>query len=123
MPINKKYPLTELLNVARTYSKRQKKPITFEYILFHGINDSHNHAKQLLKMLHGIRCKVNLIAYNIAYNTVSQHYRRPDEDHIDRFAEWIRPLCAPVTLRLSRGDDIRGACGQLVVQGQPSSLV
>ena len=62
-------------------------------------------------MLRGIPCKVNLIAYN----PTDDRYKRPREERIHAFAESIRSLCAPVTLRLSRGDDIDAACGQLAV--------
>ena len=110
MPINRKYPLTDLLRAARKYTRRRRKRLTFEYVLLKGINDTPADAQRLLHLLDGIPCKVNLIGYNQARGT----YKRPDEEHILGFAESIRSLCAPVTLRLSRGDDIDGACGQLM---------
>ncbi len=111
MPINLKYPLHELLRTARIYTKKIKKRITFEYVLLKGINDTQADAHRLLGLLNGIPCKVNLIAYNPTGN----RFKAPDEDTIKHFAEAIRPLCAPVTTRLSKGDDIHAACGQLAV--------
>ena len=117
MPINKKYPLKDLINAAKEYTRRRKKRLTFEYVLIKNINDTPEDAQRLLKRLKGIPCKVNLIAYN----TTSDKYTRPDDVHIQAFAESIRPLCAPVTLRLSRGNDIEGACGQLAVTNPKTS--
>jgi len=109
MPINRKYPIKMLLNAAKIYTKKSKKRITFEYVLLRGVNDSMEDANRLLSLLKKIPCKVNLIAYN----STQSDYSRPENVHIEAFAETIRPLCAPVTLRLSKGDDINGACGQL----------
>jgi 23S rRNA (adenine2503-C2)-methyltransferase len=110
MPVNKKYPIESLLRAARAYTTTLKKRISFEYVLIEGINDSPEDASRLLQLLHDIPCKVNLIQYNPA----RRHLARPENRRIMQFADLIRPLCAPVTLRLSRGDDIRAACGQLV---------
>ena len=109
MPINKKYPIESVLRAARQYTRTSRKRITFEYVLLKGINDTSEDAQRLLRLLKGIPCKVNLTAYN----AVSHRYARPSDTHIHAFAESIRPLSAPVTLRLSRGDDIQAACGQL----------
>jgi len=110
MPVNRKYALKDLLQAVREYTQTSRKRITFEYVLLDGINDSPKDAQRLISLLQGIPCKVNLIAYN----ATSSQFRRPPDDRIAAFAEAISPLCAPVTLRLSRGDDINGACGQLV---------
>ncbi len=109
MPINKKYPLSDLLRAVREYTGKSKKRVTFEYVLLKGVNDTDDDARRLLKLLKQIPCKVNLIAYN----PTSDQYQTPDEKRIETFAGIIRPLCAPVTLRLSKGDDIDAACGQL----------
>jgi 23S rRNA (adenine2503-C2)-methyltransferase len=111
MPINKKYPLPDLIRAVADYARNNKKRVTFEYVLLKGINDTEEDARRLLKLLSPISCKVNLIAYN----PTSDKYQTPDETWIETFANLIRPLCAPVTLRLSKGDDIRAACGQLAV--------
>ena len=109
MPIAKKYPLRDLLDMAREYTRVSKKRLTFEYVLIRGVNDSPEDAKRLIRILKNIPCKVNLIAYN----PTTDKYLRPDNQRIQKFASSIRDICSPVTLRLSRGDDIQGACGQL----------
>lgn len=114
MPINKSYPLRDLLHVARDYTKKSKKRLTFEYVLIKDVNDSLEDAKRLIRILHNIPCKVNLIAYNQTHN----RFVRPEEEQIQAFAVSIRKICSPITLRLSRGDDIQGACGQLSVTGR-----
>ena len=119
MPINKTYPIHQLLKVAREYTKKRRKRLTFEYVLLKGVNDTPEDGRRLLQLLKGIPSKVNLIAYNATTNG----YTRPDEEGLRAFAESIRPLCAPVTLRLSRGSDIDGACGQLAVQNPKISKV
>ncbi|MBN1893565.1 23S rRNA (adenine(2503)-C2)-methyltransferase, partial [bacterium] len=111
MPVNDRYPISDLLAAVRVYAKSNRQRVTFEYVLISGINDSDEDAVKLLGLLSGIRCKVNLIAYN----PTSDRFARPEEGRIKRFAEIIQPLAAPITVRLSRGDDIRGACGQLAV--------
>lgn len=112
MPINKKYPIDELLKAAKEYTKQMKKRLTFEYVLLKDVNDTALDAKRLLRLLSPIPCKVNLIAYNGSCG----QFERPDDSRIQAFAESIREMCAPVTLRLSKGDDIDGACGQLVTK-------
>jgi 23S rRNA (adenine2503-C2)-methyltransferase len=111
MPISKKYPLRDLLNIAKEYTKRSKKRLTFEYVLMKDVNDSPEDARRLIRILRNIPCKVNLIAYNPTNN----RFARPDDERIQAFASSIRKICSPITLRLSRGDDIQGACGQLFV--------
>lgn len=119
MPINKKYPLKDLLAVARQYARSTRKRLTFEYVLLEGINDTPDDAKRLLKLLKKIPCKINLIAYN----PTGRKFSRPREERIQAFAESIRPLLAPVTLRLSRGDDINSACGQLATKVKASKKI
>jgi 23S rRNA (adenine2503-C2)-methyltransferase len=109
MPVSRKYPLEELMDAVRYYSRRSKRRITFEYVLIRGINDSQEDARRLKNLVRNIPCKINLIAYN---NTGGV-YQSPPEDRIERFAESLRTLRAPVTRRLSQGGDIQGACGQL----------
>ena len=117
MPVNVKYPLQDLLNAVQAYAINNQKRITFEYVLLRGVNDSPEDAKRLLKLVKNIRCKVNLIAYNPVPG--NDPFERPAKEQILRFHETLSPLCAPITLRLSKGDDIRGACGQLA--GKPRS--
>jgi len=110
MPINKKYPLAELLAASRAYTQNSKSRLTIEYVLIDGVNDAPEDAHRLMKLLRGIPCKINLIAYNPTGNT----FKRPTQARIDAFSDIICPLLsAPVTVRRSKGDDIDGACGQL----------
>jgi len=119
MPVNLKYPLQDLLQTAKAYAVNNQKRITFEYVLLRGVNDSLEDAKRLLKLVKNIRCKINLIAYNPAPG--NDPFERPDKEQIIRFHEALSPLYAPITLRLSKGDDILGACGQLAGKPRPDS--
>lgn len=112
MPINRRFPLNELLDAARYYTRKSRRRITFEYVLLKNVNDSPEDASRLITLLGDLPCKINLIAYN----TTSDTFARPEEPVIQRFAKQIETLCAPVILRLSKGDDINGACGQLAVE-------
>ncbi|HHS13351.1 MAG TPA: 23S rRNA (adenine(2503)-C(2))-methyltransferase RlmN [bacterium] len=120
MPVARRYPLKDLLDTARYYTAKMRKRMTFEYVMLRGINDRMEDARRLKDLLKNIPCKVNLIAYNPTPGA----FHRPSEEHIIAFAEALRPLSAPVTLRLSRGDDIQGACGQLAAgtRGHGSSF-
>ena len=84
--------------------------MTFEYILFAGLNDSENDARELAKIIKGISCKINLLAYNPIDGL---DYKRPSEEDINRFAKILYPIAPAVTVRKSRGTDIEAACGQL----------
>jgi len=109
MPINRKYPLSSLMEAAKHYTEISGKRITFEYVLLRNINDSPESAKRIMKLLHGIKCKLNLIAYN---NTKGD-FSPPSEKKVQKFLEILRKFPAPVMVRNSKGDDIQGACGQL----------
>lgn len=110
MPLNKKYPLKDLLAVAKHYAQKTRRRITFEYILIKGVNDSPRIALELAKAIQGIPCKINLILYNpIPGNPLE----RPDQESVDKFKEILYPRTPAVTLRISKGQDIQAACGQL----------
>jgi 23S rRNA (adenine2503-C2)-methyltransferase len=113
VPINKKYPLEELLDACKNYLKTQskRKTITIEYILIDGVNDSLNHAKDLVKILNGLSCKINLIPFNPFDGC---HYLRSEESTIYKFKDFLIKKGLITTLRITRGDAIDGACGQLV---------
>ena len=83
MPINKKWPINELIKAGKEYSNQKKRLVMFEYVLLKGINDSENDALKLAQLLHGIPCKLNLIPYN----ETDGIYQRPDEAVITRFSE------------------------------------
>ncbi len=113
VPINKKYPLEELLDACKNYLKNQskRKTITIEYILIDGVNDSMNHAKDLVKILDGLSCKINLIPFNPFDGC---NYLRSQESTIYKFKDFLIKKGLITTLRITRGDAIDGACGQLV---------
>ena len=108
--INKRFDLMQLIEASRAYAKRSDRRLTFEYVLIARVNDSLDDAKRLVKLLNGIRCKVNLIPFN-EYS--GSPYRRPSQDTIDLFQQAVRKGGLDVYLRRSRGDDVLGACGQL----------
>ncbi len=114
VPLNKKYPLKELMAVCREYFKNDhRRSITMEYVMLAGINDTPQHARTLIKLLNGIRAKVNLIPFNPFPHTV---YERSDDETIDHFRDILLKAGFNTTVRRTRGDDIDAACGQLVGQ-------
>lgn len=114
VPLNKKYPLKELMAACREYFKDDnRRSITMEYVMLAGINDTPEHARQLIKILDGVRAKMNLIPFNPFPNT---EYQRSDADTIARFRDILMKAGLNTTIRRTRGDDIDAACGQLVGQ-------
>ena len=114
MPVNKKYPLKELLKACKEYPLAARKRMTFEYVLLDGINDTRDDAVRLIKLLRGIKAKVNLIPYNPAplkKNTAL--YRRSSGDNILEFQNILRKAKIMAIIRKSMGADISAACGQL----------
>lgn len=118
MPLNKKWPIHELLQAAKYYTQKSEQRVTFEYALMAGVNDTLEDAGRLRKLVSEIRCKINLIPYNPTRGA----YRRPSEERILSFYHALAELPAPVTIRWSKGEDIEAACGQLAVmeQAEPS---
>jgi 23S rRNA (adenine2503-C2)-methyltransferase len=114
VPLNKKYPLKELMNVCKEYFKDDKRRyVTMEYVMLKNVNDTPEHAKQLIKLLNGVRAKVNLIPFNPFPNTI---YERSDAETIDRFRDTLMRAEINCMTRKTRGDAIDAACGQLVGQ-------
>jgi 23S rRNA (adenine2503-C2)-methyltransferase len=111
VPVNKKYPLKELLAVCRNYFKGTRRRITMEYVMLEGVNDQFEHAQQLIKILQDIPVKVNLIPFNPFPNTV---YRRSPSSTINKFREHLLKAGINTMTRKTRGEDIDAACGQLV---------
>jgi 23S rRNA (adenine2503-C2)-methyltransferase len=126
VPINKKYPLDQLIQSCKDYlvNQSKRKTITIEYILIDGVNDSLEHAKQLVEILRGLSCKVNLIPFNPFDGC---NYLRSKEKVIQDFKDYLIGKGVIATLRITRGDAIDGACGQLVgkltksIKGKTSS--
>ncbi|PHS73386.1 MAG: 23S rRNA (adenine(2503)-C(2))-methyltransferase RlmN [Cycloclasticus sp.] len=112
VPINKKYPIAELLEACKHYIKDEKRrKITFEYVMLSGINDSVEQAHELKNLLKDVPSKVNLIPFNPFPNT---QYKRSSNNAIHRFTAVLKEAGLITTTRKTRGDDIDAACGQLV---------
>jgi 23S rRNA (adenine2503-C2)-methyltransferase len=110
VPLNRRFPLERLLEACRSYPLERGDRISFEYALIRGVNDSLDDVRRLVRLLHGVRAKVNLIPLNEHPGTP---YRRTAEEDVDRFADALAKSHVNVTVRRSRGDDIYAACGQL----------
>ena len=113
VPINKKYPISNLIDSCSNYLKKYegKRSITIEYILIDGINDSEELARKLAKLLSNISCKINLIPFNPFEGS---NYKRSKTKTIETFKKILMDKGFITTLRITRGDAIDGACGQLV---------
>lgn len=112
MPINKKYPLKELIGVLSRYPLAPKQRLTFEYLLIDGFNDSLADADDLVRLLHGLRAKVNLIPFN-ADPILDPSFAAPSEFKVRAFQKRLRDRGLLTTRRRRRGDDVSAACGQL----------
>jgi len=110
MPINKRFPIEELITTAKNYPLSKRKRITFEYILIKDINDSDESANELTKLLKGFPCKINLIPFN---EHPATSFKQPDEDRITRFRSILLKKKFTAPIRRSKGSDIAAACGQL----------
>src|SRR6266508_3683991 len=111
MPINRKYPLAELLAACRRYLERAPRDfITFEYIMLEGVNDAEEHARQLIDLVSRVPCKINLIPFNPFPNS---GFVRSPRRVIERFSEVLSASGIVTTTRKTRGDEIDAACGQL----------
>lgn len=114
VPLNKKYPLKDLMEACKDFFRDDKRRyVTMEYVMLKDVNDSIDHAKQLIKLLNGVRAKVNLIPFNPFPNTI---YQRSDQATIDRFRDALMRADINCMTRKTRGDAIDAACGQLVGQ-------
>jgi 23S rRNA (adenine2503-C2)-methyltransferase len=114
VPPNRKYPLADILETCRRFPLKRRNRITFEYVMLEGVNDTPEDARRLVRLLSGIRAKVNLIPLNPAPGIP---YDRPSDARVDRFAQILADRHLTVSVRKSRGRDIRAACGQLIVEG------
>ena len=117
VPINKKYPLKELIEAAKSYvydeNPRHKKHVTIEYVMLAGVNDSDEHARQLVALLKDLPSKINLIPFNPFPHAP---YGRSSNNLIHAFSNILNNAGFVCTIRQTRGDDIDAACGQLVGQ-------
>ncbi len=117
-PINRKYSLEQLLDACRRFPLKRRNRITFEYVLLDGVNDTPEDARRLVRLLGDIKAKVNLLPLNAAPGIP---YERPSDERVNAFAQTLADHHITVSVRKSRGRDIRAACGQLIVEGQKKS--
>lgn len=118
MPINEQNSLKSLAEALRYYFSKTKNPVTYEYIIFDGVNDGLEDAEQLAKFCKHVPCKVNIIEYNpIRF----ADFKNADEDKIEPFAHYLRKHHIITNVRRSRGKDIDAACGQLATNNQPAT--
>jgi 23S rRNA (adenine2503-C2)-methyltransferase len=117
MPVNRTYPLSELLPALRRYPLEKGRKITFEYVLIRDFNDAPRDADLLVKLLNGLRAKVNLIPIN-PDPVLGPAMVPPDDERIDRFRDRLRQKGLIATVRRRRGDDVSAACGQLRAFGR-----
>jgi 23S rRNA (adenine2503-C2)-methyltransferase len=110
IPINRKWPLETLLAACRDYPLAPRQRILFEYMLIRGLNDTPADARRLIRMVHGIRCKVNLMSYNPIPGVP---YERPEDEAVHAFRKRLETSGVRTFVRRSRGRDILAACGQL----------
>lgn len=116
VPINRKYPITELLDACRSYpGLSNARRITFEYVMLKGVNDSIAEAKELVRLLAGIPAKINLIPFN---PWPGAPYECSDWEQIERFADVVNRAGYASPIRTPRGRDIMAACGQLRSESQ-----
>jgi 23S rRNA (adenine2503-C2)-methyltransferase len=113
MPVNRKYPLDQLIECCRNLPLPRRKRITFEYVLLRGVNDSVADATALCRVLRGVQSKVNVIPFN---PHPQSEFQRPGDEAVKRFQQVLFDHRIQVNIRRPRGDDIAAACGQL--QGQ-----
>ena len=110
MPLNRKYPLEELLQTCREFPLGPREFVTFEYVLLDGINDSDDDARRVAKLVRGIKCKLNLIPFN---GGAELSYKPSPMERVLAFQGVLRSRNVPAYIRISRGQDVMAACGQL----------
>jgi 23S rRNA (adenine2503-C2)-methyltransferase len=110
MPINRLYPIREVINFVKGFQGAKRMRITFEYVLLKGVNDTLEDAKHLAEILAGVRCKINLIPFN---ESPYLEFKAPEPASVQRFQEYLLNKRFIAIVRDSRGTDIHGGCGQL----------
>jgi 23S rRNA (adenine2503-C2)-methyltransferase len=118
VPINRKYGITDIIAVCKRFPLKRRHRITFEYVLLAGVNDRPEDARRLARLLASVKSKVNLIPLNAAPGIP---FERPSDDAVNRFARILADHHVTVSVRKSRGRDIRAACGQLIVESERKS--
>ena len=111
MPIEKRYHLTDVVAMLKQYDWQHQRRVSFEYICWHGQNDTIRHAKELVRLLKGLPCRMNLIRFHAG---VDQAFASSDEKQMEWLRDYLSDLGITTTIRRSRGEDILAACGMLV---------
>lgn len=111
MPAEKAWPMKEVMSLLREYDWSHQRRVSFEYICWHGANDTIRHAKELLRLLHGLDCRVNLIRFHAG---VDKEFAASDERQMEWLRDYLSEHGVTTTIRKSRGEDILAACGMLV---------
>jgi 23S rRNA (adenine2503-C2)-methyltransferase len=119
MPVSRKYPLRDLLAACQKYTAATRRRITLEYVLVKGVNDALKDAWELARLAKTLGAKVNLIPYS---PVPGKFYQPPLRKDVSRFADSLEKQGVDVTVRKSRGKDIRAACGQLAGAGKESQF-
>lgn len=117
-PINRKYPLSELIEACRLYPLKERERLTFEYVMLAGVNDSDRDARELVRLLSRVKAKVNLIPHNPAPELP---YLASSMDRIVGFQKVLTDAALPSFIRRPRGQDISAACGQLAARHQATA--
>jgi len=116
MPLNRRWPLAELLAACRAFPMKKGRRITFEYVLLGGLNDSDEDAVRLSRLVKGIPAKVNLIPYN---ENPGLGFLAPAPERVESFRDRLLRASVTAVVRRNRGQDISAACGQLAAAGGP----
>ncbi|HYB93890.1 MAG TPA: 23S rRNA (adenine(2503)-C(2))-methyltransferase RlmN [Vicinamibacterales bacterium] len=115
VPPTKKYSLQDIIDACKRFPLSKRRRIMFEYVMLKDVNDSDEDARKLVKVLSGVKAKVNLLPLNAAPGIP---FERPSDERVNAFAKILADRGLMVSVRKSRGRDIRAACGQLIVEGQ-----
>ncbi len=110
MPVQKAHPVKEVIDTIRSFDFGRQRRVSFEYIVFKGMNDTPLHIKEMARLLNGIRCRVNLIRF---HTVPGSDYQSPGMDEMIRFRDMLNNKGITATVRASRGEDINAACGLL----------
>lgn len=119
MPVQKAHPIREVIDIVRKYDFGKQRRISFEYIVFKGMNDTPAHVKELARLLGDIRCRINLIRF---HDIPGAEYVSPDRSAMEAFRDSLNAKGITATIRASRGEDINAACGLLSTYEQNKSV-
>lgn len=119
MPIAKTFKLDNLIEACRFYAESSKQPVTFEYIVFEGFNDTRQDIEDLTRLMKTLNCKINVMAYN---PVPGLDFKRPADERVNWFGKELNARVKTVTVRKSRGRDIEAACGQLAARNYKRKL-